>query len=219
MKPTLVLSIVFAATVTAQQPYVPARYSAGVRPQLPALAVGGGQVFVELDVSPTGSVAKVTPLRTTPSFTNLVVEAVRGWQFSGAREDAIGKDGKAQGLKAAPAKVLVAGVFRPPAILTPTQGERPATVAAASPAVAFPVATAEPPYPPNARGSGVVLVEARVDASGKVAEATVVASAGAFDSAALDAARKWQFRPANVGGRATATFAYLLFGFAEPVAP
>jgi TonB family protein len=219
MKPTLVLTIVFAATVSAQQPYVPARYSAGVRPQLPALAVGGGQVYVELDISPTGGVTKVTPLRVTPAFTDVVVKAVSGWQFSAAKEDAIGKDGKPQGPTAAPAKVMVAGLFRPPSILTPTQGAPPATVAAASPGVAFPMATPEPPYPPNARGSGVVLIEARVDASGKVADATVVGSAGVFDAPALDAAKKWQFRPANVRGRATTTFAYLLFGFAEPIAP
>jgi TonB family protein len=81
------------------------------------------------------------------------------------------------------------------------------------------MATPEPPYPPNARGSGVVLIEARVDASGKVAEATVIGSAGVFDGPALAAARRWQFRPASIRGRTTTTFAYLLFGFAEPVAP
>jgi TonB family protein len=163
-------------------------------------------------------VTKVTPLRSTPPFTDLVVKAVAGWRFSAAMADSVGADGKPEGPKAVPAKVLVAAHFRPPSMLTPTLGERPSNVGNASADMAYPTGTPEPPYPPQARGSGVVLVEVRVDPAGKVGDAAVVGSAGVFDAPALETARRWSFRAARLRGRPTTTYAYLLFGFAEPVA-
>jgi hypothetical protein len=47
--------------------------------------------------------------------------------------------------------------------------------------------------------------------------ATADGSAPPFATAALDAARRWRFRPARVGGRVAAICAYLLFGFPEPI--
>ncbi len=61
------------------------------------------------------------------------------------------------------------------------------------------------------------MIEARVDATGHVADARVIGSAPPFDTPALDAARKWRFRPARVGRRAAATYVYLIFGFPAPI--
>jgi protein TonB len=90
-------------------------------------------------------------------------------------------------------------------------------VASPSGDVPFPISTVEPPYPPNAHSSGVIVIEALVDATGAVAEATVTRSAPPFDAPALDAARQWRFRPASPEGRATAAYVYLIFGFRQPV--
>lgn len=217
LKSTLLVTCLLGAVPAAQQPYAPARYVTGARPALPALAVGGGQAFLELVISPSGGVTTATPLRSTPPFTQAVAAAAGGWLFSPAQEDTLDPDGKPTGRASVPAKVLVAALFRAPTLLTPTLGERPKDVVSASPEVAFPTATSEPVFPPQARGSGVVLIEALVDQAGKLADVKVIGSAPPFDEPALEAARRWRFRPARVGGRATATYVYLLFGFPEPV--
>src|SRR5262245_31029955 len=80
----LLSAVVLAAAVAAQGAFTPARFRSGALPDLPPLALGGGQVFVEASVSNAGRVTGVAPLRTTPPFTNLVVAAVRGWQFAPA---------------------------------------------------------------------------------------------------------------------------------------
>ena len=62
-----------------------------------------------------------------------------------------------------------------------------------------------------------MLVEVTVDGAGAVKDARVIGSAPPFDQAAIDAARRWRFRPARVDGHATAGYAYLVFGFPQPV--
>lgn len=65
---------------------------------------------------------------------------------------------------------------------------------------------APPVYPPAARAEGiegVVLVEYRVDAEGRVRAPRVVRAEppGVFDAAALDAVRSWRYRPWRRDGR------------------
>jgi protein TonB len=74
-----------------------------------------------------------------------------------------------------------------------------------------------PFYPPTAVGDGLVVVEVHVDAKGKTDDVSVVRSSGAFDGAALDAARQWAFEPATRDGVAVPAYVYLLFGFRQPV--
>ena len=49
---------------------------------------------------------------------------------------------------------------------------------------------------PQGSRRGTVMVRMRVGIDGKVAEATVVRSVPGLDAAAIDAARRWRFRPA-----------------------
>jgi TonB family protein len=63
----------------------------------------------------------------------------------------------------------------------------------------------------------VVIVELAIDESGAVKGARVVRSGGGFDSAAVDAARQWQFRPAQRAGTPVPSYAYIVFGFRQPV--
>ena len=81
----------------------------------------------------------------------------------------------------------------------------------------FPVAGVIPPYPPTALGEGLVLVEVTVGSDGKVTDARGVQAPAPFGPAALDAARKWRFRPACRQDRPAAATAYLVFGFRPPV--
>jgi TonB family protein len=195
-------------TAAAQDRFVPAaRYRNGELPQIPFQAVGGGEVLLELTVSSNGSVAAVRPLQTTSLFTEALTEVVPGWRFVPAENEG----------KPVDSKVLVAALFRPPSINTPTLGEVPSDVGAPSPDTPFPTLTVMPPYPPLALESGVGLVEVQVDATGAVTDAQIVRSAPPFDEPALDSARQWKFRPARVRGVATSTYAYIVFGFRQPV--
>jgi protein TonB len=60
-----------------------------------------------------------------------------------------------------------------------------------------------PLYPEDAQDAriqGVVIVEAIVDAEGRVANARIVRSIPLFNESALDAVSKWQYRPVLVNG-------------------
>jgi TonB family protein len=114
-------------------------------------------------------------------------------------------------------KVLIACVFRPPSLNSPTLGEPPKDVRPASDDVAGPLNTVTPAYPPMASADGVVVVQVIVGVSGRVVTAATVSSAPGFDEAALAAARQWMFRPARIHGRLEETFAYLVFAFRRPV--
>ena len=207
-------------TVSAQGTLSPARYRNGPIPSLPVLAVGigGGQLFLELAVSQSGSVAAVRPLRTTAGFTELTVGAVQMWQFVPAEERVEPKTG-ATGptTRRVDSKVLVVAMFRPPTLQTPTLGEPIRNVALASDETPLPVSTTMPPFPPLARNPGVVLVEARVDGLGMVVGVKVLRSAPPFDGVARNAARQWKFRPSRIGGKPVTSFVYILFGFPVPL--
>jgi periplasmic protein TonB len=206
----------------AQQPVEPepARFTSGPLPPLPALALGAGEVLLELDVTEGGRVTSATVLRATPPFTDMLVEATRQWRFEPARRlvppDA--PDGRPT-LEAAPARVLVVGMFRAPAMLAPTLGQPPRDIGQPTAAIPFPMALRLPPWPPRAHAGGVVLVGARVDAGGTVREAEVLQGSPGFDDAALDAVRGWSFRPARDPDVAPTAYVYAVLGFQVPLIP
>jgi TonB family protein len=209
----------FAVALSAQESFSPAQYQSGSTPALPALAVGGGEVLLEVGVGPDGRVTDIKPLRTTPPFTELLTAAVRDWRFrpaNNADASSRGGDNRSAGAPIA-AKVLVAGVFRPPALNLPTLGEPPKEGAPASDDMAFPLTTRVPLFPPQANRGGVVLLEARVERGGQVGDVKVLRSAAPFDETARRAVSEWIFRPARVNGAYAASWVYVVAGFASPV--
>ena len=73
-----------------------------------------------------------------------------------------------------------------------------------------PVARIQPDYPPQAfrnHEEGTVLVRVNVDANGMATNSQVVNRSGSreLDGAAMDAVRKWQFKPALKDGKAIAS--------------
>jgi TonB family protein len=220
MKTTLVVAVTLSATLgltlSAQQRYTPARFEGGAPPGLAPMAVGGGQAIVELSVGASGRIDKVRTVRSTPPFTQLLLDTLVGWRFSPATEIPPGKDGKPDVPRHVASKVIVAAVYRAPVVQGPTQGEPPVNVATPSADVAFPSSMPEPLYPATAQFGGVVMIEARVNASGAVTNARVLSSAPPFDRPALAAASQWRFRPPRIGG-STESYAYLIFGFPQPV--
>ncbi len=215
--PALIVSALMA--FAAQEPaYSPARLRSGKVPSIPVTAVGGGEVLVDLDVSANGTVTRATPLRSTPPFTEFVLNAVRDWQLFPAR-DVVDADraraGEATSRVAVQSHVLVAAVFRPPSLRAPTLGEPPNDVSG-SDVLPFPAAMIPPLFPPKAAGNGVVLLEAHVSANGSVDDVGVINSAPPFDEAAVKAVRQWHFRPAQ-HRTPVATYVYVILGFRVPV--
>jgi TonB family protein len=209
----------FTVGLSAQQSFTPAQYQTGEVPALPAMAVGGGQVFLEATVASDGRVADIKPLRTTAPFTEMLTEAVRGWRFRPAEdsESASRPDARPGPSAAIESKVLIAGVFRPPALNMPTLGEPPRDGAPASDDTAYPLRITMPPFPPQANRGGVVLLEARVDRSGAVSDVKILRSSAPFDEAARRAVNEWVFRPARLHGADTPSLIYVVLGFAPPV--
>ena len=215
---TIVYSMIVA--LAAQGRVVPAQYRDGALPLIPVQAIAGGEVYLELTVSSSGVVSTVRTLRATPPFTDAMSNAVRGWQFRPAEEEMEPEPGQPvdpKPRKVVGSKVLVVGIFRPPTLNTPTVGEPPKEVASASDEAPFPLATVTPLYPPLARDNGIVLVEVRVDPRGVVVDAKAIRSAPPFDQPALDASRRWTFRPARVHGTSIASLAYIAFAFRQPI--
>jgi TonB family protein len=195
----------------------PALFQSGSIPVLSIMSteLGGGEVLLEVTVDRTGTVTGMKALRETATFTERMTGSVKTWRFAPAEADiapALRKPG-GPATEAVETKLLVAGVFRRPALIGATLGEPIKDVAAASNDIPFPSSLITPKHPPRAVGSGVVLVEVHVDAKGSVTDAKVRMSSPAFDSAALDAARLWKFRAAKPAGVSTPAVVYIVFGF------
>ncbi len=101
------------------------------------------------------------------------------------------------------------------------RAEEPAPgVLTKAPAVVEP---AVPEYPPDAKARGLsaeVVLELDVSEAGEVLEARVTAPAGeGFDEAALAAARKLRFSPAEIDGKSAAVTIEYRFRFDAPPPP
>jgi len=196
--------------------FEPARLRSGEAFIQPPMTAGGGEVLLELEVAASGEVTGVTTLRTTPPFGDLLRQAASGWRFEPAREVQEDPDAPI----AVDSKVLVAGFFRPSTLYNaPARGEVPKDVAPPSAEVPFPTTMFAPLYPPTAylHMSQTVVIELEVGAEGKVASSKVIRKAEGLNAAAEDAAREWRFRAARRNGKAVRSFAYIVFGFREPV--
>ena len=73
-----------------------------------------------------------------------------------------------------------------------------------------------PVYPTSAtdvRTEQVVVVELRINEEGRVADARMLRTVPAFDQAALDAVRQWQYEPVVVNGSPTAFITTVVVNF------
>ena len=189
--------------------FSPARaLNAFVSVSQPAQAIGGGEVLLELLVDVKGSVRDVQTLRATPPFTTLVLDAVRTWSFAPAT-----MTNPNEKPRETESSVLVAGVFRPPALYNqPGLGDQPKNLKKPSGRAPFPTKMTMPAYPVQALFDGIVLVEMGVTPAGAVSEARIIGSGSGFEKVSLDAARDWRFTPTK-----TPSYVYVIFGFRQPI--
>ena len=217
--PLTILAACLTVGVVAQPSWKPPKLLDGPLPSTPVLAVSAGEVFIEVTLTDAGLISDLTTLRTTPPFTQSVLDALRDWRFQPAEEAIPTVPGNPRSVVMRPvkSKVMVACVFRAPTLNTPTVGVPPKTVNSAAEDVAAPLSTVPPLYPPRSLFDGTVLVQVTVGVDGRVVNATILRSAAGFDESALTAARQWTFRPARIHGRPEETFAYIVFAFRQPV--
>jgi hypothetical protein len=183
-------------------------------PVYPPLVISGGEVVLELVVDAAGAVTEVLPLRATPPFTEALTAAAHGWRFEPSvrliDEDHV----------AAPGRVLVAAIFRPPTLYDgATPGTPPLPAGLPSEFVPQPVGLTPPVYPATALGDGMVLVEIELTALAEPIEHRVLAATPGFEDVALDAVRNWRFSPPAESDPPGRLFVYALVGFREPVTP
>jgi len=202
----IVVGVALGASAHAPR-FFPARFRGGDVPAVPQMTPGGGEVFLQVVVDPHGRVADVVPLRATPPFTDLLVEAVHGWQFLPALDE----NGPVT------ASVFVAGIFGAPALFARALGEAPRDLAASAPDMPFPITFSLPAFPATAFQGGTALLEAEVGEDGRPADVRVLRAAPPFDAISRAAVQDWLFRAARVGGGPVRSYAYVIFGFTPPV--
>jgi TonB family protein len=223
MKGSLAVATALLAMLTQGVPrsgeVSPARLITGAVPPIPIAMVSGGQVFLELTVDFDGRVAGVKTLRSTPPLTGLVTDAVRGWRFEPSLRSTQSATETIHFAitMARLTSVFVGAVYRAPVLIGPTLGTGSTDVSTPDPETPMPITVGSASFPPDALCGGVVLVEAAIDATGNVSDARVVASAPPFDRPALDAALQFRFRPGRVDGVPAPAYAYLIFGFPQPI--
>ncbi|MGE0812795.1 MAG: hypothetical protein AB7O28_01030 [Vicinamibacterales bacterium] len=211
------------ASERPRQALAPARFVDGGLPMIPPQAVAGGEVLLEVNVTPEGRVSGVTAIRQTPPFTAALMMAVRGWTFEPAQDVAVPPAGAPVDLttrRPTASTVLVMGLFRPPSLYTGTLGQPPETVARSSDAAPAPTGQAVMPlYPPNAMFDGVTMAELSLSATGAIDAMKIVRSAPGFDQPTLDAVKTLGFRPPLVHGRPARAYAYVVAAFRQPRTP
>jgi Gram-negative bacterial TonB protein C-terminal len=204
-----ITGVLLIATTTAIVEFTPARRLDGMMPPLPPpTAVGWLEETVDLAVDAKGVVCDIATLRGTTPSPKLLGPVAATWRFRPASE----------ARRPVSSHVLVAALFRPPQLYDgPTLGTRPGDLAPVSAEIPYPRVTHRPRYPPLAVGDAAVLVEVLVGADGQVRDAAIVAGAAGFNDEALSTAWQWVFRPARHNGKLVPEYAYLVFGFRQPV--
>jgi TonB family protein len=197
------LAVLAAAVVEAQGgSSLPRLLSAEVG-AAPFNVQSGGIAAYDVKIDEKGSVASAEIVQDVQPYGAMLGDDVRKWRFEPAHKDG----------RAVPSRVLVLGFFRPPELsfAAPESPKYKSTVAPDE--IAWPTSVAVPPYPPNALGSGKVVMQADVSDSGAVTGFRVLSAPTAFDGAATQALQQWRFRAAQRGNRDVASRAFLVFSF------
>jgi TonB family protein len=198
--------LVLAAALQLPSSFAPARVRSSPFGDFPYGSRAAGVVALEVSVDARGSVTGINTVKEVEPFGDVLRSAVSQWTFEPARDDG----------RAVEHPVLVAGLFRPAAVMFPAPPPFPDPPAGAPHSIPIPKEIGIPPYPPNRIGAAAVLVEVDINAGGTVDSAKIVGPETGFDDASLDAARRWVFRPAEYENRKVPSRGYLLFIYRQP---
>ncbi len=197
------VAVAIAGVAATQGPVTPPRLLTAEMGLAPWGVRSGGIAAYDVQVDDKGAVASAEMVQDVAPYGDQLRESLWSWRFEPALE----------GGRPVASRVLVLGLFRPPMLSFPAP-ENPRYKSTRAPAeFPWPTSVAVPPYPPNALGNGLVVVEVDVSEAGKVTATRVVSSPTAFDAAATDAVREWSFRPARRGRRDVAARVFMVFSF------
>jgi len=199
----LLATVLLAAGAAADGPWTPPHLArAGLRGSHFNVQ-SGGIAACEASLDDRGQVTAVKVVQDLAPYDAMLESSVRTWQFEPARE----------GGRAVSSRALVLGFFRPPSTSFAAPDAPRYKATAAPEEIPWPTSVDVPPYPPNALGSGAVILEADVSEEGTVTGTHLLSAAGAFDGSATEAVQKWTFRPAHHAGRAVASRAFLVVSY------
>src|SRR5262245_5357904 len=163
-----------AVSASAQGNWSPPRLVSAEMDPAPWNVQGGGIAACEARLDVQGRVSASAVVQDLPPYGAMLCDALRAWLFDPAMV----------GGKAVASRALVLGFFRPPATAFAAPDAPRYKTTSAPDEIPWPTSVAVPPYPPNALGSGMVVLEADVSEHGVVTLTRVVSAPGAFDGAA-----------------------------------
>ena len=142
------------------------------------------------------------------------------WQSAQEPSEASGQPSK-EASEQVSGQFLARASARPSAQTTEQPLEQPASPAqeAAGFTPPAPLSMVATPYPPQALFGGEVVLDARIDADGKLADLTVVQGAAPFLQPVLDAVHTWSFLPAHLDGHAVEARLGIVFQFPQSFLP
>jgi len=204
-----------AALALAQVSFKPAEVVSANDVQYPIRSVADGIVVLDLSLDANGAVSGSDILRDIVSLTPTAASSVQSWKFNPASENDTPQ----------PSEMTVAFAFRPRAYLAapprftpviPDEGPRPNERSGYTPVGI--VSVAYPEYPWNAATAffGAVVLQVHVDTKGRIGYVEVIRELSPFTLFALNAAKKWQFRPATLNGKPIFSNVAIAFVFASP---
>lgn len=163
----------------------------------------GGIAAFDVSVDKKGAVTSADLVQDVAPYGGMLGGALPRWRFEPVREAG----------QAVSSRVLVLGFFRPPGTTFATPENPRYKNTTAPEELPWPTSVVVPPYPPNALGSGKVVVEADISEAGRVTGTRVLTTATAFDGAAVDSLRQWKWRPARRANREVASRAFVVLSF------
>ena len=199
--------LTLALAGTMLQSYEPPKLQGGGIKAVRLMTTTAGMVLLDLTVSERGVVTNARVVKDVPPYGDLTKESISSWRFDPARLNRVATD----------SRILVVGLYRPPAVLFAVPETPKAPRPDGDDEIPFPTEIVVPPYPPNRIGSANVLVEVDVDESGSVTSAVTLTAETGFDDAAESTARGWKFRPAMEGRKPVRSRVYMIVSFRQPV--
>ena len=79
------------------------------------------------------------------------------------------------------------------------------------------ISTVEPSYPANVVSGGTVVLKVTVGSGGKIQGVHVLRQASGFTQQALEAVKKWKFKPARLNGKPVTASIPVVFSFSQPI--
>ena len=169
--------------------------------------ISGGIAAFDVSVDDKGDVTGADMVQDVAPYGAMLKEALPSWRFEAAASEG----------KPVASRVLVLGLFRPPALNFPTPEAPKYKQTTAPDEIPWPTSVVAPPYPANVvAGAGRVVMAVDISDHGVVNTIRVIGGSSPFERVAAAALRQWKFRPVTRGNRTVASRAFIVISFAPP---